>query len=56
MTSSELNKAIQAQPFKAFRVHMGGGRALDVPHREFISVSPNGRIAVFTMIQARQRS
>ncbi len=46
MTSNEVQKAVRAEPFRPFRVHMGGGRALDVPHRECITISPNNRIAV----------
>jgi hypothetical protein len=47
MTSQELLKVIRAQPFRPFRVHMGGGRALTVQHPEFVAVAPSGRIAVF---------
>lgn len=45
MTSEKLKEAVQAQPFRPFRVHLGGGRALDVVHPEFIAISPSGRTA-----------
>ncbi len=44
MTSEELNRAIKASPFRPFRVHMGGGRSLEVMHPEVALVSPGGRI------------
>lgn len=44
MASAELNRAIKASPFRPFRIHMGGGRSLDVLHPEMALVSPGGRI------------
>lgn len=46
MTSETLRGVLKAQPFIAFRIHMGGGRSLDVLHPELLSMSPTGRIAV----------
>jgi hypothetical protein len=45
MQKEELRKAIRAQPFRPFRIHMGGGRALDVHHPDYIMLSPTGRTA-----------
>jgi hypothetical protein len=46
VTSNELRRAIQSQPFRPFRIRFGSGDALDVPHPEFIAISPSGRTAV----------
>lgn len=45
MTSDELRKAIKAQPFIPFRIHMGGSRALTVLHPEYVMIAPSGRTA-----------
>lgn len=46
MTSNEIRSALQAAPFRPFRLHFGSGRTVEVPHPEFASVSPSGRTAV----------
>lgn len=45
MTSEKLREALKTEPFRPFRLHLGGGRALDVLHPEFVAVSPSGRTA-----------
>jgi hypothetical protein len=30
-------------PFEPFRVHMADGRSIDVPHPDFMHLSPTGR-------------
>lgn len=45
MTTDEVRKALRAEPFVPFRLHMGGGRSLAVLHPEFCMLSPNGRTA-----------
>ena len=45
MTSEKLSEAIRSQPFRRFRVHLGGGRSLEVRHPDFIMLSPSGRTA-----------
>jgi len=45
MTSDRLREALRSQPFRQFRVHLGGGRSLDVRHPEFVAISPMGRTA-----------
>jgi len=45
MTSETVKAAWKATPFVPFRLHMGGGRSLDVDHSGFFSMSPTGRIA-----------
>lgn len=46
MTSEQLRLAQQAAPFQPFSIHLPDGRKLHVPHPEFLSVAPTGRIAV----------
>jgi hypothetical protein len=46
MNTQELKSTIESQPFQPFRIHFGSGRSLDVPHREFVSISPSGRTAI----------
>lgn len=46
VTSEKLREAAKREPFRPFRLHLGGGRALDVLHPEFLAVAPNGRTAV----------
>jgi hypothetical protein len=46
MTSGHFRDVLKAQPFRPFRLHMGDGRALDVPHQDFIALHPTGRVAI----------
>ena len=43
MTAEEVRKLYQATPFAPFRVHMANGRSVDVPHPDFMHLSPSGR-------------
>jgi hypothetical protein len=36
----------QAQPFRPFTIHLADGRAIHVPHAEFLSHSPSGRTII----------
>jgi hypothetical protein len=45
MTTETLQAAIRAVPFQPFTLRLADGRALPVPHREFIAHRPGGRIA-----------
>lgn len=45
MTSEKLREALKSEPFRPFRLHLGGGRSLDVQHPELVAVSPSGRTA-----------
>jgi len=46
MTAAYLREVVQARPFRPFRLHLGDGRALDVPHPDFVAIHPQGRIAI----------
>lgn len=44
MKAVTLRQLIEANPFKPFAINLADGRALPVPHRDFISLSPNARM------------
>lgn len=46
MTIEHLRNIHQTRPFRPFTIHMADGRALDVPHSEFLSHSPTGRTII----------
>jgi hypothetical protein len=43
MKAETLCRLIEATPFQPFSVNLADGRELKVPHRDFISHSPNYR-------------
>jgi hypothetical protein len=43
MMSKPLKQMHTARPFTPFRLNMADGRHLDVPHPEFLGVTPGGR-------------
>ena len=42
MTIEQLRQMHQARPFRPFRVHLAGGRHLNVAHPEFLAHTPTG--------------
>ncbi len=46
MTIEQLRNVHQARPFRSFTIHIADGRALHVPHSEFLSHSPSGRTVI----------
>ncbi len=44
MNVQQLRAAREAVPFMPFRIHLADGRSHPVPHRDYLSVSPSGRI------------
>jgi hypothetical protein len=46
MNADSLRNARNAQPFQPFAVTLADGRRFEVRHRDFLSISPNGRQAV----------
>lgn len=38
MTSTELRKLVESSPFSPFRLHLADGRALEVPHPDYIKL------------------
>lgn len=45
MTSTELKEYWQRTPFVPFDIVVPGRQKLRVPHPDFLSISPSGRIA-----------
>lgn len=43
MTIEQLQAVHQATPFVPFTIHLADGRALHVPHHDFLLHSPRGR-------------
>ena len=46
MTIQQLRAAHRATPFESFTVHMADGRSFNVPHPDFLSMSPTGRTVI----------
>jgi len=46
MTIEQLKSAHEAQPFRAFVIHLADGREIPVKSREFIMTVPSGRTIV----------
>ncbi len=46
MTADQLRTMREANPFRPFTIHLADGRALPVPHRDFVSQSPSGRTII----------
>ncbi len=48
MTVEQIRNLRDATPFRAFRVHKANGKSVDVPHPDFINLSPTGRILIIS--------
>jgi hypothetical protein len=46
MTAEQIRSLQEATPFQAFRVHMANGKSVNVPHPDFMNLSPTGRILI----------
>ena len=46
MTKEALSKAIHRTPFQPFVLRLADGRAVRVPHQDFISMHPTGRTVI----------
>ena len=46
MTIEQLRAARDGNPFIPFVIHMADGRAHRIPHRDYLSMSPGGRIVM----------
>jgi hypothetical protein len=46
MTADALRDKLEATPFQPFGLRTPDGRIVAVPHPEFISLAPTGRIAI----------
>lgn len=45
MTATELRKFLHRAPFVPFDIVLPGRKKIPVPHPDFMSISPSGRIA-----------
>jgi hypothetical protein len=43
MDALAITEILRQQPFRPFILYLADGRAFDVPHTDFISISRNGR-------------
>jgi hypothetical protein len=43
MTTEQIRSLFTATSFEPLRVHMANGRSIDVPHPDFMHLSPTGR-------------
>ncbi len=43
MNIEQIRAASQVEPFRPFVLHLADGRAIAVPHREFLYLFPTGR-------------
>jgi hypothetical protein len=41
---------VRAAPFQPFNVRMADGRVFHIPHPDFISIFPSGRVAIITSL------
>lgn len=48
MNVEHLRKVHQARPFRPFTLHIADGRAITVPHPEFLAQFPTGRAVIVT--------
>lgn len=46
MTANRIRELLHAVPFQPFIIDLPGGERIPVPHPDFVSVAPTGRIAV----------
>ena len=46
-TANQIREVVRAQPFAPFVIHLADGRRFEVPHPEFVAVSPDGRELLF---------
>ena len=45
MTATEFHKRQRADPFLPYRIRLTDGKTIRVPHPDFVSISPSGRMA-----------
>jgi hypothetical protein len=44
MNAEAIKRLLEAEPFQPFSINLASGRDLMVPHRDFVSASPNYRM------------
>jgi hypothetical protein len=48
MTTERVRAHYMARPFQPFAIHLADGGQINVPHPEFMLISPSGRTVVVT--------
>jgi hypothetical protein len=46
MTIEAIREAVNAEPFKPFRLRLAGGPAVTVQHPDYIALGPKGRTVI----------
>jgi hypothetical protein len=46
MTADQLRTLRDALPFRPFVIHLADGRDCRIRHRDYLSISPNGRTVI----------
>ena len=46
MSGEQIKALMNAAPFRPFVIHLPSGKTLEVPHRDYVAISPSGRILV----------
>jgi len=46
MTVEQLQGVLRANPFRPFAIRMADGRIFQIPHPDFLSMSPTGRTVI----------
>jgi hypothetical protein len=46
MTTEQVRKLYDGQPFRPFVFHLADGREIPVPHRDFMLITPPGRTVI----------
>ncbi len=52
MDINALRDALHQQPFRAFAIRLADGRALPVPHPDFVAVSPRRVVVIDSQTEA----
>jgi hypothetical protein len=48
MTIEQFRETLHRQPFQPFTIRMADGRAIDIPHPDFVALSRSGRTVIVT--------
>jgi hypothetical protein len=46
MTADAVREKLEAEPFQPFQMRMPDRRVVAIPHPDFVSLAPTGRIAI----------
>jgi hypothetical protein len=46
MTTEQIKEYLQDSPFRPFKIISADGHEIEVPHQDYVSLGPKGRMAV----------